>query len=141
MKSHAHIRSAWGLHEGRPALAATGSAANAAHVLLDRPLADLDPQLEQLAADALGTPQPAARRHVTDQVDRLARQRRRRARPGSAPPEPLEPGAMPAQNGLGLDQDDDPPPRRQPPRAEDQLQPIDDTESGAPAATPQLVDL
>jgi hypothetical protein len=26
--------------------------------------------------------------------------------PGSAPPEPPETGAMPTQNGLGLDQDD-----------------------------------
>jgi hypothetical protein len=33
------------LYEGCPALAATASAANVAHVLLDRPLADLDPQL------------------------------------------------------------------------------------------------
>jgi hypothetical protein len=30
-------------------------APNAAHVLLDGPLADLDPELAQLAADALGT--------------------------------------------------------------------------------------
>jgi len=29
-------------------------APNAAHVLLDGPLADLDPELEELAADALG---------------------------------------------------------------------------------------
>jgi hypothetical protein len=34
------------LHEGRPALAAAALPANAAHVLLDRPLADPDPELE-----------------------------------------------------------------------------------------------
>jgi hypothetical protein len=44
------------LHERRPALAATILATNAAHVLLNRPLADLDPELEQLATDALGAP-------------------------------------------------------------------------------------
>src|SRR5213078_1169496 len=82
-----------------------------------RPLADLDPELEQLAADALGAPQSAPRRHVADSVDRLTRQRRRFARPGSAPPEQAEAGAMPTQNGLRLDDGDRATPRRQHARA------------------------
>lgn len=48
---------------------------------------------------------------------------------------------MPTQNGLGLDEDDRPPPRRQPLRTEEQLQPINEVERGALAATPQDVDL
>src|SRR5262245_14599951 len=64
------------LQEGRPTLAAAAAAANTAHVLLDRPLADLDPDLEQLAADALGAPESPSRRHVADECDRLGWQRR-----------------------------------------------------------------
>jgi hypothetical protein len=33
---------------------------------------------------------------------------------------------MPAQNGLGLDENNHPPPRRQPPRIKEQLEPIAD---------------
>jgi hypothetical protein len=107
------------LHEGRPALATAALAANPAHVLLDRSLADLDPELERLAADALGAPQPSPRRHVADQVDGFAWQRRRLSRPGSAPPEAAKAGAMPTQNGLGLNEGDRSTPRRQPPRTEE----------------------
>jgi hypothetical protein len=46
------------LQEGRPALSAAAAIADTAHVLLDRPLADLDPELEELATDSLGAPQP-----------------------------------------------------------------------------------
>src|SRR5262249_36595671 len=85
----------------RPTLAGTPcSAANAAHVFLDGPLADLDPELEQLAADALGAPQASPRRHVADEVDRLGWQWRRLPRPRSPPPEQAEASTMPAQNGL-----------------------------------------
>jgi hypothetical protein len=48
---------------------------------------------------------------------------------------------MPAQNGLGLDEDDRPLPRRQPPRTDQQLQPIDEVELRALAAASQHVDL
>lgn len=108
---------------------------------LDRPLADLDPELEQLATDALGTPQSAPRRHVADQVDRLARQRRRLARPRSSPPEQAEAGAMPTQNGLGLDDGDRATPRRQQARADEQLQPVHEVELRALAAASKNVDL
>src|SRR4051812_35710783 len=104
MKSQAHIRSAWFLMK---------VAQRWPPPLLPRiprmyfwivRLLNLDPELEQLAADALGAPQSSSRRHVADQVDRLGRQRRRLLRPGSASPEPPEAGPMPAQNRLGLDE-------------------------------------
>jgi len=74
------------------------------------------------------SPQSSPRRHVADQVDRLGRERRCLLRPGSASPEPPEAGPMPAQNRLGLDENDHPPPRRQPPRTEQQLEPINEVE-------------
>jgi len=42
--------------EGGPRLPATAFATDAPHVLLDRALADLDADLEELAANALGAP-------------------------------------------------------------------------------------
>src|SRR6185436_19440589 len=111
-----------------PTLAAATAAANTAHVLLDRPLAHLDPDLEQLAANALGTPTSPSRRHVADEVDRPAWQRRRLPRARSSPPEQAEAGAMPAQNGLRLDDGDRATPRRQQARADKQLEPIDQVE-------------
>ena len=41
---------------------------NAAHVLLDRALADLDAELEQLAADALRAPQTVTLGHIACQL-------------------------------------------------------------------------
>ena len=63
-----------------------------------------DTQLEQRAPDALGTPQAVVPGHPHDQGDRLRRHARRplrRARPRR--PEEAEPLAMPAQHGVGLD--------------------------------------
>src|SRR6185503_11017029 len=122
------------LQEGRPTLAAAAAAANATHVLLDRPLADLDPDLEQLAADALGAPESPSRRHVADELDRLGWQRRRLPRARSSPPEQAEAGTLPAQNGLRLDDGDRATPRRQQARADEQLQPVHEVELGALAA-------
>jgi len=48
---------------------------------------------------------------------------------------------MPAQNGLGLDENDHSPPRRQPPRTEKQLEPTDQVELSALAAASQNIDL
>jgi hypothetical protein len=114
------------LQEGRPALAAATAVAETAHGLLDRPLADLDPELEERATDPLGAPQSPPRCHVADEVDRLGWQRRRLPWPRSAPPEQAEAGTMPAQNGLRPDDHDRPPPRRQQARADEQLDPISD---------------
>jgi len=113
------------LHGGRPTLAAAAAgAANAAHVLLDRPLADLDPELEQLAADALGALESPSRRHVADEVDRLGWQRRRLRNARSSSPEQAEAGTTPAENGLRLDDGDRATPRRQQARANEQPQPV-----------------
>jgi hypothetical protein len=129
------------LQERRPTLAAATAAANTAHVLLGRPLADLDPDLEQFAADTLGTPQLSSRRHVADEVDRLRCQWRRLPRPRSPPPEQAEAGTMPAQNGLRLDDGDRATPRRQHARADEQLQPVHEMELRALGAAPRNVDL
>src|SRR6185503_18531007 len=129
------------LQEGRPTLAAAASAASTTHVLLDRPLADLDPDLEQLAADSLSAPESPSRRHVADELDRLGWQRRRLPRARSSPPEQAEAGTIPAQNGLRLDDGDRATPRRQQARAEKQLEPIDQVELPALAAASQHIDL
>jgi hypothetical protein len=121
-------------------LAVAAAAASIAHVPLDRPLADLDPELEQLAADALGAPESPSRRYVADEVDRLGRQRRLLARARPAPPEQAEAGAMPAQNGLRLDDGDRATPRPQEARPDKQLEPIDQMELPALAAS-QNIDL
>jgi hypothetical protein len=129
------------LQEGRPALPAATAVADTAHVLLACPLADLDPELEELATDPLGAPQSPPRCHVADEVDRLGWERRRLPRPRSAPPEQAEAGTMPAQNGLRLDDHDRLPPRRQQARADEQLDPIHEVERRALAAPSKDVDL
>jgi hypothetical protein len=43
--------------EGRPGLTGRARRSRAAAVLLDRPLADPNPELAQLALDALGAPE------------------------------------------------------------------------------------
>ena len=52
--------------ERRPSLAIAGWT-RALHVLLDRPLADADAELEQFASDAFGAPQRVARGHLPDE--------------------------------------------------------------------------
>ena len=59
----------------------------------------------------------------------------------SKPPEQAEAGAMPAQNGLRLDDGDRATPRRKQARAEKQLEPIDQVELRALAAASQNIDL
>src|SRR6185436_12307666 len=91
--------------------------------------------------DALGAPESPSRRHVADELDRLAWQRRRLPSARSSPPEQAEAGTMPAQNGLGLDDSDRATPRRQQARAEKQLEPIDQVELPALVAASQNIDL
>jgi hypothetical protein len=129
------------LQEGRPALPAATAVADTAHVLLACPLADLDPELEELATDPLGAPQSPPRCHVADEVDRLGWQRRRLPRPRSAPPEQAEAGTMPAHNGLRLDDGDRATPRRQQARTDEQLQPVHEVELRTLAAASKDVDL
>src|SRR3712207_3046771 len=74
------------------------------YVPLNRPLRDLDSDVEQLAADTLGTPQMSVGRHLLDQPDRLSWELRfpgRRVRfPLPAQPKPLP---LPPQDRLRLD--------------------------------------
>src|SRR5262249_54574301 len=124
-----------------PDLAATGTRSDAPHVLLDGALADLDTDLEQLAADALGSPQTAAASHVANEVNRFLRDWGPITRAGSALPEEAEASAVPSNDGLGLDEDDRPTPGREQARSQDHLQPIESREHGALDATSEDVEL
>ncbi len=59
------------VQEGRPRLTAWARWPRRAYVALHRALVDPDPELEEFAADALGTPQSVLRRHLLDQRDRF----------------------------------------------------------------------
>src|SRR5205085_561782 len=59
--------------EGRPGLAARARRARSTEVLLDRALADADPQLQQLALDALSAPEVILAGHPPDERDGLRR--------------------------------------------------------------------
>jgi D-aminopeptidase len=60
----------------------------------DRPIADGDPQLAQLAADPLGAPEPVLLREPADQGAHLRRHPRPPRRPPRAPP-PIQSPALP----------------------------------------------
>ena len=87
--------------ERRPALP-VASGSRAAHVPLNRSLADVDAQLEQLTTDALGSPAWVAPRHLADERDPLRRWST--GSPRATSPERAESCAMPAENGRGLDE-------------------------------------
>jgi len=92
------------LDEGRPRLAATATLANGAHVLLHGPLTDRDAQLQELAPNPFGTPQPVLGSHVPDQGDGLGGDPMFGVLgPRSATPEDAKPLAVPAQDRLRLD--------------------------------------
>src|SRR5690349_13710704 len=142
MKSQTHMRSAWFFRKlaqrwpPPPCLPRTLRM----YFWIVR-LLTLIPELEQLAADALGAPQASPHRHVADEIDRLEWQRRRPPRPRSPPPEPAEAATMPARNGLRLDDGDRTTPRRQQARADEKLQPVREVELRALAAASKNVDL
>src|SRR6266700_2491262 len=60
--------------EGRPLLPSWAKDANVPHVFLDRAFAHANTQLEQLAFDALRSPEPIVPCHLLDQCDRLWRE-------------------------------------------------------------------
>ena len=91
--------------EGGPVLATTPSA-KAFDVFLDRAFCDLDAQLEQLAADALGTPEAIPLGHVPDQIDGVGAEARAIPRFRSAAPEETIGRSMPLEDRLGLYNDD-----------------------------------
>src|SRR5260370_10667708 len=75
-----------------------------AHVALDDPLRDTHAELEQFAADPLGSPEPILSCHAPNERDDI-RGEARLVRPSSSgapsPPE-SESFAVPAEHGLGL---------------------------------------
>jgi hypothetical protein len=119
--------------EGRPPLAGGARWPHTAHVSLDGALADADPQLAQLAADALGAPQPVLARQPLDEIDGLlgdAGPPRPRGR-SPAPDEP-EAGAVPAQQRRRLDDQEGLAPRPDAARDQDQQRPIGPREAWSP---------
>ncbi len=76
------------VEERRPGLPSAARRARGSHVPLDRGLGDADIELQQLAPDALGTPQPIGGVHRADQRDRLGRHLRPRCGPGPRLPSP-----------------------------------------------------
>ncbi len=93
--------------EGGPGLTRWSWWPSLSHVALNRALGDLDADLEQFAADALGTPETVVRCHLLDQADGLGRELRV-ARPRARFPFPDQAEAfpMPTQDSLGLDDEE-----------------------------------
>ena len=118
--------------EGPPGLAVLPARTDGPHVLLDRPLAHADAELEQFAADPFGAPQPVGSGHGLDQVDEL------HAQPPPCPPPPGlmvpeegEQVAMPAEEGVGLDHREGIAPRGVQPGQEHQDKPVLSVEAWA----------
>src|SRR5260370_41222181 len=90
------------LPEGLPALRPPSPTPR--HVLGDRRLSDLNPELQQLTMDARRTPQPVGQAHVPDQAPDLPWYPRPTA-PTARLPAPIqsEPRPMPPDDGLRLD--------------------------------------
>ena len=94
--------------EGGPRLPGRLAGRDGLHVLLNRSLADADAELEQLAADTFGAPESIGRGHGLNEFDDLRAQRPAltlRPRPASA--HEREEIAMPAQERVGIHQQQD----------------------------------
>jgi hypothetical protein len=72
------------------------------HVLLDGSLADAVPELEELAANALGSPSRVLRGHLSD--ERGAGRGAASEPTGAAPPEPAKSDVMPPEYGGRLNE-------------------------------------
>src|SRR5262249_9048520 len=111
--------------EGRPGLTGWTRRARSSEGLLDRPLAQGDTQLGEFAADALGTPEPILAGHAPEERDRVRRDARRPAARSRAPvPEEPEALAVPAEERLGLDDQQRLAPRPNAAREQDQEWPV-----------------
>jgi hypothetical protein len=88
------------LEEGAPGLAIAGRAWRSQEAL-NRALGDLDAELQELPANALGTPEPILSRHALDQLNRGLGDACWRGSPTFRLPLPQEPEslAMPAEDG------------------------------------------
>src|ERR1700681_2350551 len=88
-----------------PGLAPPGAEATGPQVLLDRPLADPEVELQELAADPLSPPERVGAGHGSNQLDDLHAQPSGPMRPsGAAAPEESEQITVRAQEGIGLDE-------------------------------------
>src|SRR5436309_3406095 len=88
--------------EGPPALAGRARRP-ATTIALNRAPARHDPELEELAPDALGTPGRVVARHRADQLPHLRAQARPAERCPRPPPPPEAPRLrVPPNDGLGL---------------------------------------
>jgi hypothetical protein len=93
---------------------------------LDGTLGDPYSQLEQFSADALSAPQAIVQRHRLDQSNGFGRDSRlRRGRLRSLPPTPAERLTVPAEEGLGLDNQERLLPVPSSPRKQQQEEPVD----------------
>src|ERR1017187_4370249 len=77
----------------------------ASHVSLDRALRDADAELQELASNPFGTPEPVLGRHVVDEGDDARRDTRFAWTPGAGLPTPEKSESLPvpSQQRLGLD--------------------------------------
>ncbi len=92
--------------EGHPGLAPWSGRARCPQVHLDGALGHADTKLAEFAPDPLDTPEGVLRRHLPDQGDGPGgEQQASRPRARLPPPERAEPGAMPAQQRLRLDEE------------------------------------
>ncbi len=75
-------------------------------------LGDLNPQLPELAVDARGTPQRIGACHVSEESGdvRIERGPTSAVASRALSPPPTQPGAMPSDDGVGLDEDQCRPP-------------------------------
>jgi hypothetical protein len=91
--------------KGGPTLTVPWRAAGLAHVPLGGSLGDCDAELEELAARALGAPEPILEGHAADEANDLGwnAERGRRLLPGSPRPEQAEACAMPPKEGVRRD--------------------------------------
>jgi hypothetical protein len=128
------------LQERRPGLSAFPGA-DPAHVLLDRALADLDAELEQLSLDALGSPETASAGRVANEVDGFLRQRRASSRSRSEPPEEAETGSVPAEKSVWLHDGNGLAPRGEQRGAQQEFEPVGYPEPGTLFASTKDVDL
>jgi hypothetical protein len=74
---------------------------------LDGPLRYADAELQELAANALGSPESVLGRHALDEGDDIRSEARlgRTGRAGLSTPEQAKPRAVPSKHGLRFDQE------------------------------------
>jgi hypothetical protein len=95
-----------GAEEGRPGLPPEGRCRVPSGCISGWTLREKNPELEQLAPNALGSPEAVLGCLTLDQRDRLDGYPRQRRRLGSKSPKQPKPEAVPAQDRLGLDDRD-----------------------------------